>query len=945
MVTESPNVSRQVDVPAAMALALSAGKTVSVLKADGEIADMPPRAAAAALRGEAVMLVHADFVLGRLTPTHPPAVVYDLLELFAFTLPAQLAVPTPKGLAMALGLTIPLEDEATLLPDITAALLHHLTTLGDEAREQAARTAKRMADAGWPFGPFVMAALGLPKRRGGVTQGFDVWNRLPEWEQRAPPPEPGDDPVKPEEAVQALSHLLDETAEQRDEQRHYAGRAAHAFTPRTAEGAPNIVLAEAGTGTGKTLGYVAPAGLWAERNEGTVWLSTFTKNLQRQLDDEVRRLYPDPVERAEKVVQRKGRENFLCLLNYQERVSAPFTNGAETIAMGLISRWAEATRDGAMVGGDFPTWLAPRLAGMGADGLTDRRGECVHSACPHVKSCFIERSIHKSRNARLVIANHALVMITAALASYEVNPEEQLHAKLSTRFVLDEGHHLFDAADSAFSSYASGREMSELRRWLRGAEGGRKRGRPLVDRVGPLLENADPPGEDASAEDVTAYKAHLENLAKARELLHDAAEAAMALPQPGYLDRIRQGEGFGEAEVFLAHVLHHIHARTSDEERQYSLEAHVNDPSPELVTAARNLADALEAMRHPLMKLADALMARLTQEVETLDGGSRYGIESAARGIRRRAVGLIPPWIAMLRGLGEQTPDMFVDRFELDRSGQRIFDVAYARHYIDPTQPLADVVLKPAHGAVITSATLRDEAAEEELGDWASAEMRTGASHLVGAVTERTALPSPFDYAANTRILIVNDLSRRMDDMGAAYEALFKASGGGALGLFTAIERLRGVHRRIFEPLADAGLPLIAQHVDALDNSTLIDLFRAERDLSLLGTDAMRDGVDVPGDALRLIVFDRVPWPRPDILHRARRTHFGGRAYEDMLTRLKLAQAFGRLIRRATDKGVFVLLDGRMPTRLLSAFPEGAPVTRLGLADAIQETRAFLHDD
>ena len=70
--------------------------------------------------------------------------------------------------------------------------------------------------------------------------------------------------------------------------------------------------------------------------------------------------------------------------------------------------------------------------------------------------------------------------------------------------------------------------------------------------------------------------------------------------------------------------------------------------------------------------------------------------------------------------------------------------------------------------------------------------------------------------------------------------------------------------------LEEAGLPLYAQHVDGLDTGTLVDIFRAEEDACLLGTDAVRDGVDVPGRCLRLIVFDRVPWPRPDILHRAR---------------------------------------------------------------------------
>ena len=142
-----------------------------------------------------------------------------------------------------------------------------------------------------------------------------------------------------------------------------------------------------------------------------------------------------------------------------------------------------------------------------------------------------------------------------------------------------------------------------------------------------------------------------------------------------------------------------------------------------------------------------------------------------------------------------------------------------------------------------------------------------------------------------------------------------------------------------------AGIPLFAQHVDAMDNNTLVDVFRTEESSCLLGTDAMRDGVDVPGRALRLVVFERVPWPRPDILHRERRVHLsrGDTAgYDDRIARFRLRQAFGRLIRSATDRGVFVLLDRQAPTRLLSAFPPGVAVRRLGLAQAVSEIQDFL---
>src|SRR5581483_10209936 len=93
---------------------------------------------------------------------------------------------------------------------------------------------------------------------------------------------------------------------------------------------------------------------------------------------------------------------------------------------------------------------------------------------------------------------------------------------------------------------------------------------------------------------------------------------------------------------------------------------------------------------------------------------------------------------------------------------------------------------------------------------------------------------------------------------------------------------------------------------------------------------------------LRLIVFDRVPWPRPDILHRARKAEFGGTAYDDRVARLRLWQAYGRLVRRADDRGVVAVLDRGLPSRLRAAFPDGVPVLRVALSEAAELTAQFL---
>ena len=97
------------------------------------------------------------------------------------------------------------------------------------------------------------------------------------------------------------------------------------------------MLAEAGTGTGKTLGYLAPASLWAEANGGAVWVSTYTRALQRQIERESHALYPDPAIRARKAVVRKGRENYLCLLNYQELAQGALSGGGDVIGSALAS--------------------------------------------------------------------------------------------------------------------------------------------------------------------------------------------------------------------------------------------------------------------------------------------------------------------------------------------------------------------------------------------------------------------------------------------------------------------------------------------------------------------------------------------------------------------------------------------------------------------------------
>ncbi|RDD61054.1 ATP-dependent DNA helicase [Ferruginivarius sediminum] len=889
------------------------------MEADGEVLALGHDDALSRARAEAPVVCHARATARRLGAD--PFAVFDVLELYAFTRPASFCTPTPRGLAVALGLPLPdgLEAAAGTLHQAARALLAELAARGQRDRD-AAGIAWTMSEAGWPWGPAVLSALGFDGEGGEAPRrghGLRVWERFGEWSETAPEPPAGNQPVSAEEARHRLAELLGEDAEARPQQADYASAVTHAFQPRETPDAPNMVLAEAGTGVGKTLGYIAPASVWSQKNAGPVWLSTYTRNLQHQIDGELDRLFPERREKARRVVVRKGRENYLCLLNLEEAVRGLQVRGQDAVAVGLMARWTAATRDGDMVGGDFPGWLADLLGRGKTLGLTDRRGECIYSACPHYKTCFIEHSIRRARRADIVVANHALVMIQAALGGGD-------EGRLPSRYVFDEGHHVFDAADSAFSAHLSGREAYELRRWLLGADsrGSRASGRirGLERRVEDILG-----GDTATA-----------------DALHETLRAARLLPAEGWHQRIAEDAANGACEAFLAHVRQQVYARVHRPGDPYSLETELRPVIPPLLESSAELDRALARLLDPMKRLLAGLRARLDDEAEELDSDSRRRIEATSRSLERRGVAQVEAWRQMLAAMQEEeSPDAFVDWLMVERVGGRDFDVGLHRHWVDPTLPFAEQVAQKAQGLVVTSATLRDGSGDPE-ADWQAAEIRTGAVHLPEPAF-RAAVPSPFDYPAHTRVFVVNDV--RKDDLGqvaAAYRELFLAAGGGALGLFTAISRLRAVHGRIGERLEQAGLPLFAQHVDGLDVSTLVDIFRAEEDGCLLGTDATRDGVDVPGRSLRLIVFDRVPWPRPDIRHKARRELFGKRRYDDMITRLRLKQAYGRLIRRADDRGVFVLLDPMMPSRLTGAFPEGVEVVRCGLADAVAGTRGFL---
>ena len=311
---------------------------------DGEV-----REAIAARRSAAadtpLIMLNAPLVGQRLG--YPDLSGLDLLELFAFVHPARFVVPTPKGWPTRSGSNRRrASDGAVPLQRDRRRLLATLATTGrarrrlDVARSRcAAALALGAADRRRAASPSAArVAVLAPPRMGGSARA-------------AAAAQVGDRPAD----ARARARRLTGTAPRGARASALWPGGGRVFAPR-AKRAPHILLAQAGTGIGKTLGYLAPASLWAEKSRGTVWVSTYTKNLQRQLDREGAAAVARRRASAREVVVRKGRENYLCLLNLEDALQGGFGGRAAILAQ-LVARWAAYSQDGDMIGGDLPGWL------------------------------------------------------------------------------------------------------------------------------------------------------------------------------------------------------------------------------------------------------------------------------------------------------------------------------------------------------------------------------------------------------------------------------------------------------------------------------------------------------------------------------------------------------------------------------------------------------------
>jgi ATP-dependent DNA helicase DinG len=271
-----------------------------------------------ATRGEAIaraaetphIILNAPLVGQRLG--YPDLSGLDLLELFAFIHPARFAVPTVAGMSRTLSLEPPTTDAeaAAALRTIADRLLAVLEDSAWAEREGAWTANATLHRLGWGWAPLVGARVERPEKGERM-----LFSRLRQWDEAGERPPPLAVGISPADARSKLDELTGRI-EPREGQRAMAEAATSVFAAKRAKDSPNMLIAEAGTGIGKTLAYLAPASRWAERAGGTVWVSTFTKALQRQLDAEGPKLFADPPsERARWSFARAVRITCVCSIS------------------------------------------------------------------------------------------------------------------------------------------------------------------------------------------------------------------------------------------------------------------------------------------------------------------------------------------------------------------------------------------------------------------------------------------------------------------------------------------------------------------------------------------------------------------------------------------------------------------------------------------------------
>lgn len=598
-----------------------------------------------------------------------------------------------------------------------------------------------------------------------------------------------------------------------------------------AVGSGNHLLVQAGTGTGKSLGYLVPVMVHAVGTGQRVVVSTATLALQRQVLTKDAPLAAGAVEEVTgirpTVALLKGWQNYVCRHRleggYPDDDADSLFSAADATTRKRVGEATTATLGEQVV--RLREWAAETTTGDRDDlvpGVSDRawgqvsvsRAECLGSSCPFHDECFPELARAAASEADVVVTNHAMLGIAAA-GNPNVLPEHDV-------LVVDEAHELAERVRSQGTVALSAGAVARV------ASAARKHASVLVSEL----------------------EAAGQNLQLALADLPDG-----------------------------------------------------------------RLTDGLTPALHDALVLLDAAGRHVLSDVREAAKSAEQGSEAGGVALARTAVSdLVDAVERMTSDSVEQHRD--VAWIERPRMGQEPPRLTLAP--IDVAGSVADSLLA-GRAAVLTSATLALGGSFEPM---AAALGLT----LADEPWESLDVGTPFDYGRQGILYTPTHLPRPGAGISEAaldeVLALTEASRGGMLGLFSS----RRAAEEAAEVLRSAtDLTVYAQGEDQLP--TLVEAFAAEEDACLVGTLSLWQGVDVPGRTCRLVIIDRIPFPRPDDpVAQARSEAVASRGGNGFMSvsathaALLLAQGAGRLVRRSDDRGVVAVLDPRLRTARYGSF-------------------------
>lgn len=663
--------------------------------------------------------------------------------------------------------------------------------------------------------------------------------------------------------------------EDRPSQRDMAATIATLYTKG------GIGLLEAGTGVGKSLAYLVPALRWAAANGERTVISTNTITLQEQLVGKDLPILQEALQDQKvRFALLKGWHNYVCL----QRLESARSEGASlfedslTDELDTIAAWAAKTRDGSLAD------LATQPHHEVWDEVAAEGDLCTRMRCPHFDKCFVFAARRRAAEADVVVVNHHLLMADIAVRRASGNWSEAAVLPPFTRLIVDEGHHLEDAAGAHLGHTVSRRGLQRLFARLE------RKGKGLL----PALER---------------------KLARATDLL---SVASLDLVRVRLVDSTRAARDKAQTVCDLLDAW-----LTSKEEPQVRLTDSFDDDP----IWRQGLGPALDDLLREIALLDDGLRtvgSRL--ETEPSRAEELAPLLGEIRGVSRRLQNSADALRGALRA--GRDADQLVRWLER-RPGDG--NVGAASVPLDLAPILREDLFVRLETAVVTSATL------------ATSDGFDFMSRRLGLDDERTEpvarqYASPFDYPTQAVLAVPSDFVAPNTDGRAhfgqvvsAAQDLIEVADGGVFVLFTSHRDVREAAATLRALDVESRWPLLV-HGEA-PRDQLLRRFREHGNAVLIGTSTFWEGVDVPGRALHGLLLARIPFRVPSEPVTAAQCEAiekrGGDSFMEYMVphaALRLKQGFGRLIRSAADRGAVVLCDPRVlrkgyGARLLDGLP------------------------